>query len=290
MKNRPMQWDPQAWLTDPKLTRCSEATRGIWADWLSAMHRDGETGVVTGTYDQLARLGRTNPEAAQAAVADLRRSGAADVSQRRTRGGHAVVTLTNRRMAREYEKRNGNRVRKMRSRSLWPWQENGMGHGSVTDEVTHSSSDMSCDTAVTTPALSPLPSTPPQTPPLTPLTPLSPPVSLRAREFDQFWAKYPKRVGKRDALKAWQQTAGDRPSLTDLLARLEKLVASGQWKKNGGEYVPYPATWLRRGGWDDEPESYSPSSPATAPTRIPARRADSTEAAGATVTKPRGWD
>jgi len=70
--------------------------------------------------------------------------------------------------------------------------------------------------------------------------------------FGRFWDHYPKRVGKRDALKAWKQTLKDRPSDDDLIAKVDELSMSRQWLKESGQYVPLPATWLRRGGWEDE--------------------------------------
>ena len=29
-----------------------------------------------------------------------------------------------------------------------------------------------------------------------------------------------------------------------------------EWKKDGGKYIPHPATWLRARGWEDE---YTPA-------------------------------
>lgn len=70
--------------------------------------------------------------------------------------------------------------------------------------------------------------------------------------FDEFWRHYPKRVGKLDATKAWKQTAKKRPSLVQLISKVDELSVSEGWLKDSGQYVPHPATWLRRGGWDDE--------------------------------------
>lgn len=71
-------------------------------------------------------------------------------------------------------------------------------------------------------------------------------------DFDRFWDHYPRRVGKIDARKAWKQTAKIRPPIDDLIAALDRLAVSRAWLKDSGQYVPNPATWLRRGGWDDE--------------------------------------
>ena len=72
--------------------------------------------------------------------------------------------------------------------------------------------------------------------------------------FEEFWRVYPRKVGKREAVKAWKQTARERPGMEELVEKVMRLAGSEQWRKDGGRFVPYPATWLRRGGWDDEVE------------------------------------
>lgn len=71
-------------------------------------------------------------------------------------------------------------------------------------------------------------------------------------EFDTFWKAYPKKVAKGDARKAWSQTESIRPELTELLAAIEAQTKSDQWRRNEGQFIPYPATWLRGERWDDE--------------------------------------
>ena len=108
--------------------------------------------------------------------------------------------------------------------------------------------------------------------------------------FETFWMAYPKKVKKLDAKKAWEQMARERPPLDVLLASLAALKDSGQWQDEGGRYVPYPGTWLRGGGWDDEPQARQPKSPTLFPvSRIAARRADASEPSTATVRTPKGW-
>lgn len=70
--------------------------------------------------------------------------------------------------------------------------------------------------------------------------------------FEQFWAVYPKKVGKRAAQKAFQN-AQNRPRIDDLLKAIERAMKSEQWRKDGGQFIPNPATWLNQGRWDDEP-------------------------------------
>lgn len=69
-------------------------------------------------------------------------------------------------------------------------------------------------------------------------------------EFLTFWAVYPKRRNKGDAWRAW---CAAKPLLADLLNALSWQCNSAEWLKDGGQYVPYPATYIRARGWEDEP-------------------------------------
>jgi hypothetical protein len=83
-----------------------------------------------------------------------------------------------------------------------------------------------------------------------------------AAGFLAFWQAYPKKVGKQEAIRAWSRINGKRPDLETLLAKIEELKTCEQWTKDGGRFVPNPATWLNRGGWDDElPKSYTDQIP-----------------------------
>lgn len=90
---------PGDWMKDPAVGLCSPATRGVWVDLLCAMHENDRSGEVSGTLEQLARAARCSPTELQAAVDEIRATGAGDV-HRRGRNGHAVVTVRNRRMHR----------------------------------------------------------------------------------------------------------------------------------------------------------------------------------------------
>lgn len=72
--------------------------------------------------------------------------------------------------------------------------------------------------------------------------------------FDRFWLAYPKKKAKDDALKAWQKRRPDEALLSVMLRALERQQQSPDWQKDGGRYVPYPATWLNAGRWTDELE------------------------------------
>ncbi len=71
-------------------------------------------------------------------------------------------------------------------------------------------------------------------------------------DFSIFWEIYPKHRAKIDAMKAWKQTEKIRPCIEELLGAIRVQEQSPEWLKDGGAYVPYPASWLRGGRWMDE--------------------------------------
>jgi hypothetical protein len=75
------------------------------------------------------------------------------------------------------------------------------------------------------------------------------------QRFDAFWTAYPKKVGKDAARRAWQKIRPS-PDLTDkILAAIAWQRSQGSWLRDGGRYIPHPATWLNQGRWDDEPDT-----------------------------------
>jgi hypothetical protein len=70
--------------------------------------------------------------------------------------------------------------------------------------------------------------------------------------FDEFWKAYPKKIGKQEAKKAWGRQNGDRPPIELIVSKIAELKKTQQWAKDNGQFIPHPATWLNRGGWDDE--------------------------------------
>jgi hypothetical protein len=71
-------------------------------------------------------------------------------------------------------------------------------------------------------------------------------------EFERFWQECPRKVGKKEALRAWMK-ASDKPPIDVILRALQQQKGSPQWIKDGGQFIPHPATWLNRGGWADKP-------------------------------------
>ena len=70
--------------------------------------------------------------------------------------------------------------------------------------------------------------------------------------FDKFYSAYPKKRSVGEAEKAWMQIT---PDPTDDF--VERLINSVRNKQESGEwsdfqYIPFPASWLRGRGWEDD--------------------------------------
>lgn len=72
------------------------------------------------------------------------------------------------------------------------------------------------------------------------------------RSFDKFWAVYPKHQDKQGALKAFNKISPDDELLNKMLEQITLWKSSDQWTKDGGQYIPMPATWLNDHRWEDE--------------------------------------
>ena len=70
--------------------------------------------------------------------------------------------------------------------------------------------------------------------------------------FAEFWKAYPRKVGKDAARKAFAKRKPDADMLVVMLAAISQQIAAPAWIKDGGRYIPYPATWLNDGRWLDE--------------------------------------
>ena len=70
--------------------------------------------------------------------------------------------------------------------------------------------------------------------------------------FDQFWAVYPKKIAKQDAQRKFEKLNPDESLLEVMIRAVEKQKQTEQWTKDGGQYIPYPATWIHQKRWEDE--------------------------------------
>lgn len=69
--------------------------------------------------------------------------------------------------------------------------------------------------------------------------------------FDTFWREYPRKTGKGDARKKFAK-ALTKTSFQNIMDALARVKETDQWRKDGGQFIPHPATWLNQERWDDE--------------------------------------
>ena len=71
--------------------------------------------------------------------------------------------------------------------------------------------------------------------------------------FESAWLRYPRKVAKKDAEKAWAKIKAEHHAR--IIAAIDQHRASESWRKDNGQFIPYFATWLRGERWTDELES-----------------------------------
>lgn len=75
------------------------------------------------------------------------------------------------------------------------------------------------------------------------------PLSEYSDGFTRFWEIYPNKTGKG---KAWESWKKQNPSITEVLKALAWQITSEAWVKDGGQFIPMPATYLNGERWLDE--------------------------------------
>jgi hypothetical protein len=68
--------------------------------------------------------------------------------------------------------------------------------------------------------------------------------------FDEFWHRYPRKVGRRTAHTAYNR-ALHRTTHTEIVTALDAHLAP--WSRMEQRFVPHASTWLNRDGWLDDP-------------------------------------
>jgi hypothetical protein len=71
--------------------------------------------------------------------------------------------------------------------------------------------------------------------------------------FADFWAMYPRRVGKADAMRAWKRA---KPPLEVVMVALVWQIEL--WSQDEAKFIPHPATWINQGRWNDEKPAQRP--------------------------------
>jgi hypothetical protein len=70
--------------------------------------------------------------------------------------------------------------------------------------------------------------------------------------FDEFWQAYPRKQDKTEAQAAWRKLRPDPGLRAVILSAVAAQRGGADWTREGGRFIPYPATWLNKGRWTDE--------------------------------------
>lgn len=70
--------------------------------------------------------------------------------------------------------------------------------------------------------------------------------------FVEFWRVYPKKKAKQDAIRAWEKLKPDETLGNAIIKAVEAQKLTPGWLKDGGAYIPHPATYLNGRRWEDE--------------------------------------
>ena len=71
--------------------------------------------------------------------------------------------------------------------------------------------------------------------------------------FCRWYNVYPNKKARGAAERAWGKLAPDPDLVATLIAAVEVQAQSREWTRDGGAYIPHPATWLNNRRWEDEP-------------------------------------
>lgn len=84
-------------------------------------------------------------------------------------------------------------------------------------------------------------------------------IRARAEElFPKFWELYPKKRAKSKALESWMKLDFSNGLFDKITSSLKAQIKSEDWKRDRGQYVPHPATWLNQRRWEDETTPTAP--------------------------------
>ena len=70
--------------------------------------------------------------------------------------------------------------------------------------------------------------------------------------FDIFWKSYPRKVNKTYACKVFKRINPSKQLLEKILSAIEEQKNTVDWKKENGQFIPHPSTWLNGERWRDE--------------------------------------
>ena len=84
-------------------------------------------------------------------------------------------------------------------------------------------------------------------------------VTLLEKRFEEFWSLYPRKVGKLKAFQSFKKINPNKQLFDTMMEALrDNIESNAQWKRDNGQYIPHPTTWLNQGRWFDEISTDAP--------------------------------
>jgi len=228
-KNPAFQFYPNDWARD--LEEHTLEIEGAWIRICCKLWWSDTRGKLTKTVLQWGRILRVSVEDTIRILNYIKNENIGKISCD-FRECNDFVTVISRRMERDEKDREMNRLRVKRFR------EKQECNAPVT-EMKHPSSSSSSSSVI---------------------TPLSPKGELNNNKntnsysplFLNFWSKYPNKTGKGAAWKSWKKIKSPSTMMDIIITAIKEQSKSEKWRKDNGQYIPNPATWLNQCRWEDE--------------------------------------
>lgn len=76
--------------------------------------------------------------------------------------------------------------------------------------------------------------------------------AIYEKQFEIFWKEYPKKRDRKKALEKWLKLKPDEELFKKIMQAVQSWKKSDDWQKDGGQFIPYPTSWLNGERWNDE--------------------------------------
>lgn len=70
--------------------------------------------------------------------------------------------------------------------------------------------------------------------------------------FEAFWKEYPRKIAKQKARESFYRINPDQQLTQKMIDAVIAQRQTEQWKKDKGQFVPHPTTWLNQHRWEDQ--------------------------------------
>ena len=106
----------------------------------------------------------------------------------------------------------------------------------------------------------------------------NPNLSDMGDKFETWYTEYPKKQARGDAEKAWKALGPDAELIQTMIEAVKVQRGTDDWMKEGGKFIPLPASWIRQKRWLDKPnDELVPARPRCADDFDPAKAENKAE-------------